>query len=209
MSAAAGEGEPNGANALLVVLSGPSGVGKDSVIAELKKLDRPWRFVVTATTRPPRPGEEDGVDYIFLEEGEFTKLQESGMFLESATYSGRWYGTPRAQVSEALAEGNDVFLKIDVQGAESVRKVVDGGLFIFLAPASVAELAARLAQRNTENPAETERRLQIAREELEQADSFDYRVVNRDGNLRQAVEDIVTILELEKRRVGRRPPILD
>ena len=196
----AGEGPPP--HPLLVVISGPSGVGKDAAIAELKSRDKPWHFVVTATTRAPRPGEQDGVDYIFLDTDSFQEMREQGQLLESAEYAGRWYGVPRSQVQNALAAGKDVFLKIEVQGADTIRQLAPGALFIFLAPASLEELAGRLAQRRTEDAQETERRLQIARQELAQVDRYDYRVINRDGGLEQAVAEIEAIITAEKCRVN-------
>lgn len=192
------------AGPLLVVISGPSGVGKDAAIAELKRRDKPWHFVVTATTRAPRSGERDGVDYIFLDTDTFQEMRRQGQLLECAEYAGRWYGVPRNQVQDALDAGKDVFLKIEVQGAETVRQLVPEALFIFLAPGSFAELAGRLAQRQTEGPEETERRLQIARQELAQAGRYDYRVVNRDGGLAEAVSEIEAIIVAEKCRVSPR-----
>ena len=189
---------------LLIVISGPSGVGKDAAIAELKKKDKPWHFVVTATTRAPRPGESDGIDYIFLDEGTFKKLREDDQLLESAEYAGRWYGVPRSQVAEAMETGKDVFLKIDVQGAESIRALAPEALFIFLAPGSIEELAGRLNRRQTETPEELERRLQIARQELALAGQYDYCVVNRDDSLDQAVAEIEAIIVAEKCRVRPR-----
>lgn len=189
---------------LLVVISGPSGVGKDAVIAELRKRQRPWHFAVTATTRPPRNGEIDGVDYIFLEDLEFQKLREANGLLECAEYSGRWYGVPRSQVEEALAAGKDVFLKIDVQGAESVRRIAPEALFIFLAAGSFEELAGRLGQRGTEGPDEVRRRLEAARREMDQIPLYEYCVVNRDGCLEQAVADVEAIIVAEKCRVRPR-----
>lgn len=189
---------------LLVVISGPSGVGKDAVIAELKKRQRPWHFAVTATTRPPRNGETDGLDYIFLEDLDFQELRETNRLLECAEYSGRWYGVPRSQVEEALDAGKDVFLKIDVQGAESIRQIAPEAIFIFLAAGSFEELAGRLAQRRTEGPAEVQRRLETARVEMAQIPLYEYCVVNRDGGLEQAVADIEAIIVAEKRRVRPR-----
>ena len=189
---------------LLVVISGPSGVGKDAAIAELKKKDRPWHFSVSATTRSPRPGERDGTDYIFLDASTFEDMRVKGDLLECAEYSGRWYGVPKGQVQQALSEGKDVFLKIDVQGAESIRKLAPEAVFIFLAPGSFEELEGRLSQRRTEKQEEAEGRLQIARHELEQAGRYDYRVVNRDGCLDQAVAEIEAILVAEKCRVRPR-----
>lgn len=189
---------------LLVVISGPSGVGKDSVIEELKKRDGAWHFTVTATTRSPRPGEKDGKDYIFLDTEAFLELRDAGQLLESAEYSGRWYGVPRSQVRDALEQGKDVFLKIEVQGAESIRALAPEAVLIFLAPASFEELAGRLGQRRTENDDETARRLNIARQELAQMHRYDYCVVNRDGRLEQAAADIEAIIVAEKRRVTPR-----
>ena len=186
---------------LLVVISGPSGVGKDSVIEELKKKNKPWHFTITATTRTPRPGEEDGVDYIFLDTETFLEMRETGQLLESAEYSGRWYGVPRTQVADALAQGKDVFLKIEVQGAETIKALAPEAVLIFLAPASIEELAGRLSQRQTEDTEEAARRLSIARQELAQMDRYDYCVINRDSHLEQAVTDIEAIIVAEKCRV--------
>ena len=194
---------------LLVVISGPSGVGKDAAIEGLKKKGRSWHFVVTATTRPPRPGEQDGVDYIFLDEEAFLILRDSGQLLESAQYSGRWYGVPRSQVREAMEAGKDVFLKIEVQGADTIRQMAPDALFIFLAPGNLEELADRLARRQTENSEEARRRLEIARQELDQACRYDFCVVNRDGFLEQAVSDIESIIVAEKCRVNPRVVRLD
>ncbi len=186
---------------LLVVLSGPSGVGKDAALAGLRKLDRPWHFVVTATTRPQRPGELDGVDYIFLDPGTFLAMKERSEFLECAEVYGRWYGAPRRQVGQGLQAGKDVILKIDVQGAETVRRLAPEAVFIFMVPASFEELERRLTQRMTESSRELELRLGVAREELERINEFDYRVLNCDGCLDQAVADIDAIISAEKCRV--------
>ena len=131
---------------LLVVLSGPSGVGKDAALAELKKLDRRWHFVVTATTRPQRSGERDGVDYIFLDTKTFLAMKARDELLECAEVYGRWYGVPRSQVIEAMQEGKDVILKIDVQGADTVRRLSPGAVFIFMLPASFQELRGKVGQ---------------------------------------------------------------
>ena len=143
---------------LLVVLSGPSGVGKDAVLDELRKLERPWHFAVTATTRPMRPGERDGVDYVFLEPGAFERMRERDEFLECAEVYGRWYGVPRSQARDALRSGRDVILKIDVQGAATIRRMAPEALLIFLIPPSLDELRQRLQGRMTEPAAELERR---------------------------------------------------
>jgi guanylate kinase len=193
--------EANPAPPLLVMLSGPSGVGKDAALAGLKKLDRPWHFVVTATTRPPRAGERDGVDYIFLDTETFLRMKERDEFLECAQVYGRWYGVPRHQVRQALQEGRDVILKVDVQGAATVRRLAPEAVSIFMVPSSFAELRRRLAQRMTESSPEMELRLQVARNELAQVHHFDYRVVNRDNCLDQTIADIDAIIAAEKCRV--------
>ena len=186
---------------LLVVLSGPSGVGKDAVLSELRKLDRPWHFAVTATTRPMRPGERDGVDYIFLDADTFARMRERDEFLECAEVYGRWYGVPRSQARDALRSGKDVFLKIDVQGAATIRRIAPESLLIFLIPPSLEELQQRLRGRMTESATDLERRLRTAEEELALVGFFDYRVVNPDGMLEQAAADINAIITAEKCRV--------
>lgn len=186
---------------LLVVLSGPSGVGKDAALACLKTLDRPWHFVVTATTRPQRPGERDGVDYVFLDTETFTEMMERNEFLECAEVYGRWYGVPRSQVRLALDSGKDVVLKIDVQGAATVRVIAPEAVSIFMVPGTFEELRQRLALRMTESSTELELRLKVAREELLRVNEFDYKVVNTDGDLGTAVADIDAIISAEKCRV--------
>jgi len=193
--------EANPAPPLLVVLSGPSGVGKDAALEGLKELDRPWHFAITATTRPPRSGEQCGVDYIFLEAETFHKMKERDQFLECAEVYGRWYGVPRSQVRQSLKNGKDVILKIDVQGAATVRKLAPEALSIMMVPASYAELRNRLNQRMSESAPDLELRLQTAKEELAQTSQFDYRVINRDGGLEQAIAEIDAIITAEKCRV--------
>lgn len=186
---------------LLVVLSGPSGVGKDAVLNELRAMDRPWHFAVTATTRAMRPGERDGVDYIFLEQDTFARMQERDEFLECAEVYGRWYGVPRSQARDALRAGRDVFLKIDVQGAATIRRMAPEALLIFLMPPSMEELRERLAGRMTESAEELERRLHTAEEEMAQVRHFDYRVVNQQGQLERAVAEVDSIVAAERCRV--------
>lgn len=195
----------NGTPPLLVVLSGPSGVGKDAALAELRKLDRPWHFVVTATTRPIRPGERDGTDYIFLDEPAFLRRKERGEFVECAQVYGRWYGVPRSEVTSGLEAGKDVILKIDVQGAATVRKMAPEALFIFIVPGSFDELQDRLSQRMTESTPEMELRLKTASEEMTQAGQFNYQVVNRKDSLDKAVAEIDATIAAEKKRANRAP----
>jgi guanylate kinase len=192
---------------LLVVLSGPSGVGKDAALDALKLLDRPWRFVITATTRPQRPGEQDGVDYIFLETAAFLKMQERDDLLECAQVYDSWYGVPRNQVRQGLQDGKDVILKVDVQGADTVRELAPEALFIFMIPSSLDELKSRLTKRETETPSQVALRLSNAQSELGRVGEFDYRVVNREGQLEQAVAEIDAIITAEKCRT--RPRVVD
>ena len=196
------EAEP--APPLLIVLSGPSGVGKDAALNALKLMDRPWHFVVTATTRPQRPGEQDGIDYIFLETAAFLEMKEQDELLECAQVYGNWYGVPRSQVSQGLKEGKDVILKVDVQGADTVRKLATEALFIFMVPGSFDELRDRLTQRMTERPSEIDLRLSIAWSELGRVAEYDYRVVNRDDQLEQVIAEIDAIITAEKCRVHPR-----
>lgn len=190
---------------LLVVLSGPSGVGKDAALNELRKLDRPWHFVVTATTRHIRPGETDGVDYIFLDESTFLDMKDSNQFVECAQVYGNWYGVPKSQVTSSLEAGKDVILKIDVQGAATVRTMAPGALFIFMVPGSFEELEHRLSQRMTESTPEMNLRLKTAADELQLAGEFTRQVVNSKDNLGQAVTDIDDTITAEKERPGRAP----
>ena len=192
---------------LLVVLSGPSGVGKDAALDALKLLDRPWRFVITATTRPQRPGEQDGVDYIFLETAAFLKMKERDDLLECAQVYDYWYGVPRNQVRQGLQDGKDVILKVDVQGADTVRELAPEALFIFMIPSSLDELKSRLTKRETETPSQVALRLSNAQSELGRVGEFDYRVVNREGQLEQAVAEIDAIITAEKCRT--RPRVVD
>ena len=186
-----------------MVLSGPSGVGKDAALAELRKLERPWYFVVTATTRKIRSGEVDGKDYIFLDERTFLDMKERNDFVEFAQVYGNWYGVPKNQITLGLATGKDVILKIDVQGSATVRKIAPNALFIFMLPGSFEELSERLSQRMTESTPEIQLRLDTAKEEMNQAKNFDRQVVNRKDNLGQVVADIDATIADEKQKVGR------
>ena len=189
---------------LLVVISGPSAVGKGTVAAALRELGRPWHFAVTATTRPMREGEVDGKDRIFLDEPTFLKMRERDELLESAQVYDRWYGVPRQQVRDPMIAGRDVILEIDVQGAATIRKIAPEALTIFVMPASMDELRQRFAQRGADDETEINRRLQEASVELGRIDEFDYRVVNRNGGLDEAVREVDAIIAAEKCRVNPR-----
>jgi len=189
---------------LLVVLSGPSGVGKDVAIHRLKERGLEIHYVVTATTRAARPGEVDGVDYYFLQPEQFERMAESDEFLEWSWVHGNRYGPPIAPVRQKLDEGRDALLKIDVQGAAKVRARSRDGVFIFLAPPSIEELVGRLRARRTETEAQVEERVANAYAEMDALSAYDYVVVNRDGQLDQAVDDIRSIIMAERLRVHPR-----
>ncbi len=164
----------------LIVLSGPSGVGKDTVLHELRTLDPSLRYSVSYTTREPRPGEVDGVAYSFIDEDTFRAMAQRGEFLEWAEVHGHLYGTSEARVKEALERGEDIVLKIDVQGAAWIRPRVAGAVFIFLLPPSEEELRRRLVSRDTEDDASLELRFRNAVAELADGAAYDHRVVNDD-----------------------------
>ena len=188
---------------ILAVLSGPSGVGKDAALARMRQQGRPYHFTVTATTRPQRPSERDGADYIFVSDEAFRGLVRDGELLEWAEVYGYHYGVPKAQVVDALGQGRDVIIKADIQGAATIKNLAPDGVFIFLAPPSPEELADRLRRRMTEAPAALERRLAIADAEMATAGTFDHVVINHNGRLDDAVDDIDAILDRERRKPGR------
>lgn len=183
----------------LVVISGPSGVGKDTVLQRLRRLDPSLRYSVSYTTRPPRPGETDGVHYTFVDQPTFRAMAARGGFLEWAEVHGNLYGTSEARVREALAEGADVVLKIDVQGAAWIRPRVAGALFIFLLPPSDDELRRRLATRDTEDVDAMELRVRNAVAEQAAGAQYDHRVVNDDVD--RAAREILDIVRAHRRRV--------
>jgi guanylate kinase len=178
---------------LLTVISGPSGVGKDTLIKRLLELDRNLRYSVSCTTRPPRPNEVDGVDYTFVTREQFQALIDRGEFLEYATYNGNLYGTLADRVERARADGHDIVLKIEVKGAEQVRERVPDGIFIFVVPPSVDELVKRQEKRNTETYVDMTARRLIAKREMEYSRRYDHIVVNDE--LERAVAQILAIIQ--------------
>jgi guanylate kinase len=188
--------------AQLVIISGPSGVGKDTIIEAMKRrapqVGR--HHVITCTTRGRRAGEVDGVHYHFLPAEEFHRLRESGGLLEAAEVHGNWYGTPRDQVVQALASGRDAILKIDVQGARAVRALVPESLLIFVVPPSLEALEARLTGRSTESSEQLERRRRDAATELARKDDYDHVVVNETGQIERTAEQIDAIIAAENAR---------
>jgi len=178
---------------LLMVISGPSGVGKDTLIKRLLEQDPNLRYSVSCTTRAPRPGEVDGVDYSFVSRERFQELIGEGAFLEHAVYNGNLYGTLIERVERERQAGHDVVLKIEVKGAEQVRAKVPDAIFIFVAPPSVDELVKRQIKRNTETSEDMEARRQIATREMEYAARYDHVVVNDE--LEHAAAEILAILQ--------------
>ena len=193
-----------GTQPLFLILSGPSGVGKDAALQRMRLGDCPHHFVVTATTRPRREGEEDGVDYYFVTEQAFLEMKESGGLLEHAQVYGNWYGVPKEPIERALADGRDVVIKTDVQGVRNLRKVVSDTIAVFLAPPSMEELEHRLRSRQTESEERLKVRLATAHEEMEALLEFDYLVVNENDSLDDAVASIDAIMAAERCRIPQR-----
>ncbi len=191
-------------NPLLIVISGPSGVGKDSVLEEMKSRGLPFHFVITATTRDPRPEEIDGADYFFLSEDDFAKMIDEGELLEYAVVYQDYKGIPKSQVRTALRSGKNVIMRIDVQGAETVRKLAKDALLIFLLPHSEEELINRLKKRNTETKDSLKLRIATTRQEFNKIDIFDYIVINKDDHLSDTVDVIEAIIKAEQQRVHQR-----
>jgi guanylate kinase len=188
---------------LLVVISGPSGVGKDVTLKRMKELGAPFHFLVTNTTRPRRPGEVEGVDYRFITPGEFNLKLGRGEFLEHAEVYGYQYGNSKSEIEMSLAQGHDVILRIDVQGSETIRRKVEGAVLIFMF-ATLEELERRLKARRTESEAALQIRLKMSATEMKEMYKFDYIVVNHDDELDRAVDDIQAVIRAEKLRVQPR-----
>jgi guanylate kinase len=179
------------------IISGPSGVGKDAVIEQLRERLPDAFFAVTATTRERRPGEIDGVHYFFLDEDEFRERLDDGEFLESATVYGYLYGVLRGPVRHALARGQDVFVKVDVQGAAEIRRLLPAAVSIFLSPESAGTLLQRLKHRKTDDPAELMTRFATATRELAAAPEFDYVIFNKQDHLDEALDEIAAVVQAE------------
>ena len=193
---------------LVIVISGPSGVGKDATVGKMKEMGLPFHFVVTATSRPRRPNEVDGVDYHFLTEEAFEDLLARDELLEHALVYGQYKGIPKQQVRDALASGMDVIMRLDVQGAATIRQIMPEAVLVFLSAASEDELNDRLRRRKTEKSSGLRTRIATARQEMERIAEFDYVIVNSHCHLRDTVEQIKAIITAEKRRVARKQATL-
>lgn len=189
---------------LLIVISGPSGAGKDAVLKEMQKRKMPFHFVVTVTDRKKREGEEDGIDYFFVSTDEFKKLISSKALIEYALVYGQFKGIPKAQVDEALASGKDVVLRIDVQGAAKVRELYPDCILIFLVPDDYQKWYDRLVKRKTETKETLQLRVKTATDEMGRLHEFDYLVINPHDRLADAVNRIEAIIDAEHHRVKQR-----
>jgi guanylate kinase len=189
---------------LLIVISGPSGVGKDTVMQRMQERGMPFHFVVTANTRPKRENETHGVDYFFVSKEEFARMIEQNELIEYAIVYNDYKGIPKQQVREALASGKDVVMRLDVQGAETVRKLTPEALLIFLTTRSEQELVERLEARKTETGDELALRIATARKELKRVEAFDYVIINQDYKLDEAVDTVRAIIDAEHHRVQHR-----
>jgi len=189
---------------LLIVISGPSGVGKDTIMLRMQERGMPFHFVVTATTRPKRDNEVHGVDYFFVSKEEFARMIEENELIEYAIVYSDYKGIPKQQVRQALASGKDVVMRLDVQGAETVRRLAPDALLIFVTTESEEELVGRLKARKTETPDELVLRIATARKELKRGEAFDYAIINHDYKLDETVDIVQAIIEAEHHRVKHR-----
>jgi guanylate kinase len=189
---------------LLFVLSAPSGTGKDTVIHALKTRGMDFHVVASVTTRAPRPGESEGNPYYFVSHEQFERMIANNELIEHAQVHGNWYGQPLQQIRDNIQRGRDVLLKIDVQGAATVRKKFPEAIYIFLVPGSVEELVERLVNRHTETEEQVKRRLKDAQYELAQKVHYEYIIENRQGKLNEAVDNLQAVMQAEHCRARPR-----
>ena len=189
---------------MLFILSGPSGVGKDAVLARLKASDYPLKYVTTLTTRPRRVNEKNDVDYHFISAERFQEMIKNNELLEWAEVYGNRYGVPKEPVKQALGQGHSVMLKVDIQGVSNIKKIVPQAVTIFLMPSSIDELERRLKRRHTESAFDMSRRLKIAESEMREMAGFNYVVANREGEIDRAVAEIKAIITAEKCRLNQK-----
>lgn len=189
---------------LLIVISGPSGVGKDALLHGMRKSSLPLHFVVTVTTRPRRQGEIDGGDYHFISKSEFDQMIEKRELLEWANVYGNFYGVPKRELQQAQVKELDAVVKVDVQGAATIKSILPGAVFIFVAAPSMGELKERLKQRKTESGVDLELRTKAAEEEMSSLNLFDYVIINYEGHVERAVSHVESIITAEKCRLKAR-----
>ena len=189
---------------LLIVLSGPSGAGKDAVLSRMKELGYPLNYITTVTTRPQRPTERGNIDYHFVSKDKFQEMISHNELLEWANVYGNWYGVPKEPVKQALDRGKDTIVKVDIQGTATIKKIAPQAVFIFLTPPSIEEIITRLELRRTESAFDLALRIKTAEEEIKQLPLFDYVVINKRDEIDRAVEDIKAIITAEKCRVNPR-----
>ena len=189
---------------VLIVISGPSGVGKDTVLQRMMERDLPLHFVVTATTRARRPAEVHGKDYFFVSNDEFARMIENDELLEYAIVYNDYKGIPKQQIRNALNSGKDVIMRVDVQGAATIRKIVPEAVLVFLTTESEEAMVRRLEARKTETPEGLKLRIATARQELKRIGEFDYIVVNHEFHLDEAVDNIQAIISAEHHRTNPR-----
>ncbi|NLM57844.1 MAG: guanylate kinase [Clostridium sp.] len=192
---------------LLVVVSGPSGAGKGTVLKRLKDSDDSIRFSISATTRTIRQGEKEGLNYFFKTRDEFKSMIEAGQLLEWVEYCGNYYGTPKEYIETTVKEGYDCLLEIEVEGAENVKKAYPDCVLIFILPPSFEELKRRIEKRATEEPEIVAKRLQRAREEMAYIENYDYVIVN--DKIEDAVENLRSILKAEKLKLNRNRKMIE
>jgi guanylate kinase len=189
---------------LLIVLSGPSGAGKDTILSRMKKSGYPVEFITTLTTRPRRPKEKNKVNYHFVSVETFHQMMKNNELLEWANVYGNWYGVPKEPVKRSLDQGRDVIVKVDIQGATTIKKILPQAVFIFLMPPSTEELNIRLKRRHTESPSDLALRLKTAEAEMKKLPLFDYVVVNRPDEIDLSVSEVEAIITAEKHRLNPR-----
>ncbi len=190
---------------VLAIISGPSGVGKDSVIQGLRSQQMAFHFVVTCTTRPIREGEREGIDYYFMDEAEFERKIAADEMLEHTRVYGAYKGSERSRIRTALASGLDVIMRVDVQGTATIKAKVPGCITIFIAPPSLEVLRQRLEQRGADSPSQLQRRLETAWHEIACSADFDYIVTNHEGRLPETVDAVKAIIRGARYRTGRQP----
>jgi len=193
---------------LLIVLSGPSGAGKDALLTRLRETNCPLEYITTVTTRAQRAKERDNLDYHFVSADKFQEMIKNNELLEWANVYGNWYGVPKQPVRMALERGRDTIVKVDTQGAATIKKILPEAVFVFLMPTSMEELNKRLTQRRTESPFDLARRIKTAHREIKQLPLFDYIVMSHRDEINQALAQIRAIITAEKCRAKPRQIVL-